>query len=143
MAPTGTTNHYAEVKEGCPDQPVYDNAQENGEGVGYQQYSTDCFGLYRSFYEINTSALTGNMLIQNSTLHLKETYGADAGCGNQWSVGLNYTIGINSNTTWNGQPSTISGLGQQNVATAWGSCGPKMSPSTSRVPSPSTWAPAT
>ncbi|WP_145902899.1 ricin-type beta-trefoil lectin domain protein [Kitasatospora viridis] len=122
-APTGTTNHYTEVKEGCATQGLYDNAQENGEGVGYQQYDSNCFGLYRSYYEINTSALTSNMVIQNSKLYLAETYGADHTCSDTWGIGLNLTGGISGGTSWNNQPATVTGEGQQNIATAYGSCG--------------------
>lgn len=120
VAPTGTTNHYAEIKEGCPDQALYDNAQEHGEGIGYQHYPGGCDGLYRSFYEINTSALTGNMQIQNSKLYLTETSGADQDTTGKdtWGVGLNYTIGINGGTTWTHQPPAIASLGQQYILPA-------------------------
>ncbi|WP_145902896.1 ricin-type beta-trefoil lectin domain protein [Kitasatospora viridis] len=122
-APTGTTNHYTEVKEGCAGQGLYDNAQENGEGVGYQQYDSNCFGIYRSYYEMNTSALTTNMVIQSSQLHLAETYGADHTCSDTWGIGLNLTGGISGGTSWNNQPGTVTGEGTQNIGPVYGSCG--------------------
>ncbi|GAB2705221.1 hypothetical protein GCM10010442_24980 [Kitasatospora kifunensis] len=120
VAPTGLTNHYAEVKEGCPNQVMYDNPQDNGEGIGYQQYGSGCIGLYRSYYDMNTSSLNSSMIITNSTLNLKETYGADDGCQTAWGIGLNFTGAINNGTTWQAQPNIISGLGQTTVKSATG-----------------------
>ncbi|WP_181442251.1 ricin-type beta-trefoil lectin domain protein [Streptomyces tateyamensis] len=123
VAPGGQTNNYAEVKQGCASQVVFNNAQENGEGIGYQQYSSDCFGMYRSFYEMDTSRLNSGMTIVKSMLDLTETYGADHMCGHTAPVTLNFTGAINNGTNWNNQPGVLQTLGQQDVATAYGSCG--------------------
>ncbi|MFE0461867.1 ricin-type beta-trefoil lectin domain protein [Kitasatospora sp. NPDC058965] len=120
---TGGTNHYTEVKEGCAGQALYDQAQTNGEGIGYQQYDSNCFGLYRTYYEMDTSYFNSSMSVQQATLNLTETYGADHGCGNQWGIGLNLTGGINGSTSWGSQPGYVDGFGTQNVATAASGCG--------------------
>ncbi|MFI9276298.1 DNRLRE domain-containing protein, partial [Kitasatospora sp. NPDC052896] len=121
---SGGTNHFTEVKSGCPSYTgLYDSNQENGEGIGYQQFDSNCFGLYRSYYEMDTSYLNSSMTILKSTLYLTETYGADHGCNNTWGIGLNLTGGINSGTTWNSQPGTVAGLGQTTVKSAYAGCG--------------------
>ncbi|MFE0459946.1 ricin-type beta-trefoil lectin domain protein [Kitasatospora sp. NPDC058965] len=123
VAPGGGTNHYLEVKEGCAGQSLYDNAQENGEGVGYQQYDSNCFGLYRSFYEMDTSFFNSSMIITKSTMTLAETYGADHGCNNTWGIGLRLTGGIANGTNWNTQPGQVQDLGQTTVKSAYSGCG--------------------
>ncbi|WP_157537960.1 ricin-type beta-trefoil lectin domain protein [Kitasatospora azatica] len=120
---TGGTNHYTEVKEGCPSQALYDQAQTNGEAIGYQQYDSNCFGLYRTYYEFDTSYTNSSMVIQNSTAYFTETYGADHGCSNTWGVGLNLTGGIGGGTTWASQPGYVAGYGAQDVPSAAAGCG--------------------
>ncbi|MFE0464736.1 ricin-type beta-trefoil lectin domain protein [Kitasatospora sp. NPDC058965] len=123
VAPGGGTNHYLEVKEGCAGQSLYDNAQENGEGVGYQQYDSNCFGLYRSFYEMDTSFFNSSTIVVKSTLTLAETYGADHGCPNTWGIGLRLTGGIANGTNWGSQPGQVQDLGQTTVKSAYFGCG--------------------
>lgn len=114
---TGGTNHYTQVKEGCPTQKLYDQAQTNGEGIGFQQYDSDCYGIYRSFYEFDISYLNSRMVISNSTLYFTETYGADKGCNNTWPVTLKLTGAINKDTVWPG-PGEVSTIGSQSVKSA-------------------------
>ncbi|WP_282205346.1 LamG-like jellyroll fold domain-containing protein [Kitasatospora fiedleri] len=114
---TGGTNHYVQVKEGCPSEKTYDKAQENGEGAGYQQYSSTCFGLYRSFYEFNTGNLSPNMVVSKSTMTLYSTHGADANCNATWPATLKLTGGIDANTVWPG-PGVVSTIGTQQVKSA-------------------------
>ncbi|MFE1322960.1 hypothetical protein ACFW6T_35690, partial [Kitasatospora phosalacinea] len=113
----GGTNHFTEVKEGCPSQQLYDNGQDNGEGAGYQQYSSSCFGLYRAFYEFNISNLDSRMVISKSTLYFTETHGGDADCSHTLPVTLKLTGGINSNTAWPG-PGVVSTIGTQTPKSA-------------------------
>ncbi|MFI1063837.1 ricin-type beta-trefoil lectin domain protein [Streptomyces spororaveus] len=115
---TSGTGHYVVAQEGCPGATTYDKAQDWGEGVGYQQYSSSCFGMQESFFEINTSALTPQMVIQKSTLYLTETYGADHGCSNTWPLTLKHTHDINSGTNWNSRPGVIATIGTQQIASA-------------------------
>ncbi|MEV0415385.1 LamG-like jellyroll fold domain-containing protein [Streptomyces sp. NPDC050448] len=115
---TSGTGHYVVAQEGCPGANTYDTAQDWGEGVGYQQYSSSCFGMQESFFEINTSALTPQMVIQKSTLYLTETYGADHGCSNTWPLTLKHTNGINSGTNWNNRPGAIATIGTQQLSSA-------------------------
>ncbi|MFD4242869.1 ricin-type beta-trefoil lectin domain protein [Streptomyces sp. NPDC058525] len=121
------TGHYAQTMEGCPNSSTYDSPQDWGEGVGYQQYTANCFGMEESYFEINTSALSPEMVISSSTLYLTETYGADHGCSNEWPVTLKWTHGISSSTTWRTRPAPISNLGTRSVSSASpvSSCGYK------------------
>ncbi|MFI6003981.1 ricin-type beta-trefoil lectin domain protein [Streptomyces sp. NPDC051366] len=112
------TGHYVVAQEGCPGATTFDKAQDWGEGVGYQQYSSNCYGMQESFFEMNTSALTPQMVIQQSTLYLTETYGADHGCSNTWPLTLKHTNGINSGTNWNNRPGAISTIGTQQISSA-------------------------
>ncbi|MEU3466003.1 LamG-like jellyroll fold domain-containing protein [Streptomyces sp. NPDC006733] len=118
------TNHFAEAQEGCPSAPQWDTPQKyGGEGIGYQHFSSTCFGLERSFFELNTSNLHSNMVISKSTLVLAEVDGADGGCSNTWPVTLYPTADINTpqfvnKLTWNNQPGVGGALGTQNVASA-------------------------
>ncbi|MFI1455890.1 ricin-type beta-trefoil lectin domain protein [Streptomyces roseus] len=115
---TSGTGHYVVAQEGCPGANTYDTAQDWGEGVGYQQYTSNCFGMQESFFEINTSALTPQMVIQKSTLYLTETYGADHGCSNTWPLTLKHTNGINSGTNWNKRPAAIATIATQQISSA-------------------------
>ncbi|MFD7730989.1 LamG-like jellyroll fold domain-containing protein [Kitasatospora phosalacinea] len=114
---TGGTNHYVQVKEGCASEKTFDKAQDNGEGIGYQQYSSTCYGLYRSFYEFNTSNLNARMVISKSTMSLYSTHGADQGCNNTWPATLKLTGGINGDTVWPG-PGVVSTIATTQVSSA-------------------------
>jgi hypothetical protein len=98
------TGGYTEATEGCPDAKLYNTPQDNGEGVGYQQYASNCFGLERSYFAINTSSLDSSMVFDSATLHLTETYGADHGCSNTWPLTVKATGAISASTSWNNQP---------------------------------------
>ncbi|WP_177246457.1 ricin-type beta-trefoil lectin domain protein [Actinacidiphila alni] len=117
------TSHYTEVAEGCPNAQLYDDPQDNGEGVGYQQYASNCFGLERSYYTLNTSSLDSKMVISSATLYLTETYGADHGCSNTWPVTLKETDTIGGSTDWNHQPGVHSTIGTKDVKSAASGCG--------------------
>ncbi|WP_035842076.1 ricin-type beta-trefoil lectin domain protein [Kitasatospora azatica] len=123
VAPTAGTSHFTEVRESCSDN-IYDKAQTNGEGVGYQHYDT-CSGLYRSFFQLDTSALNGSMQIMSSKLYFTETYGADHDCTNgSWPVSLALTGAMNpNNNAWGAQPGVTTNIGSQNVLTAAAGCG--------------------
>ncbi|MEV4615565.1 ricin-type beta-trefoil lectin domain protein [Kitasatospora sp. NPDC049258] len=101
---TSKKSHFVTVKEGCAGQSSYDDAQDNGEGVGYQHWQ-DCFGLNRAYYEINIGNLTKSMVISKSVVHLTSTYGASFDCDNETPVKLATVTGISGSTTWNHQPS--------------------------------------
>ncbi|KQV11645.1 hypothetical protein ASE03_14110 [Kitasatospora sp. Root187] len=111
---TGGTNHYTQVKEGCPTTPTYDQAQENGEGIGFQQYSSQCYGLYRSFFEFDISYLNSRMVISSSTLTFTETHGGDKNCYAPLPVTLKLTGAINGNTVWPG-PGEVATIGSTTV----------------------------
>jgi hypothetical protein len=106
---TSHTGHYTETQEGCPDATNYDTPQTNGEGAGYQQYSSTCFGLEESFYQMDISGLSSAMDISHAQLNLTETYGADAGCDNTWPVTVKATGGISSSTDWSHRPTPTTG----------------------------------
>ncbi|RPE27970.1 LamG-like jellyroll fold domain-containing protein [Kitasatospora cineracea] len=113
----GVTNHYVQVKEGCPSEKTFDIAQENGEGVGYQQYSSRCFGLYRSFYEFDISNLNARMVVSKSTMSLYSTHGADADCSATWPATLQLTGSITKDTVWPG-PSASATIATTQVESA-------------------------
>lgn len=127
---TDTTGHYTVVQEGCSDARNYDIPQDNGEGVGYQHYASNCFGLQRSYYEINTSNLDARMQFTTVTLHLTETYGSDHGCSDTWPVTLKAVNSItpptsttNAPTDWNHQPGVTATLATAQVKSAAATCG--------------------
>ncbi|WP_329175605.1 LamG-like jellyroll fold domain-containing protein [Streptomyces sp. NBC_01477] len=120
---TDATGHYTVIQEGCPGASNYDSSQDNGEGVGYQQFASNCFGLERSYYEINTSNLDARMQFSTVTLHLTETYGSDHGCSNTWPVTLKSVNSISSATDWNHQPSGAATVATAEVKSAAASCG--------------------
>ncbi|WP_371497546.1 ricin-type beta-trefoil lectin domain protein [Kitasatospora sp. NBC_00374] len=107
---TNGTSHYATVREGCPGQGAYDVAQDNGEGAGYQHWN-DCQGLYRSFYQIDTSNLTADMVVSRSEFHLTETYGASFDCNHQAPVSLATVSELYSDVTWNHNQPWVAGDG--------------------------------
>ncbi|GLW70492.1 hypothetical protein Kpho02_27910 [Kitasatospora phosalacinea] len=121
---TGGTNHFTEVKKGCPSQQLYDNGQDNGEGTGYQQYWSDCYGLYRAFYEFNIGNLDSRTVVSKSTLYFTETHGGDANCSHTLPVTLKLTGAINRDTLWPG-PGVVSTIGTQTPksANAYAGCG--------------------
>ncbi|MER0445315.1 RICIN domain-containing protein [Streptomyces sp. Edi4] len=120
---TGQTGHFVAAQQGCSGATTYDKPQDNGQGVGYQQYSSNCFGMQESYYEINTRYLYNTMVVSKSTLYLTETYGADHGCDNTWPVTLKETGTISSGTSWNNRPGVAATLGTQYVKSAASNCG--------------------
>ncbi|MFE2724033.1 ricin-type beta-trefoil lectin domain protein [Kitasatospora sp. NPDC059327] len=109
--PTGPmgTNHFAQVMEGCANIPQYDVPQTNGQGVGYQKYQLDyCFGLERSYYEFNTSAMNNRMVVNEAKLYLTETYAANNNCDATAPVTAKWMReGISDGTDWNHQPQNV------------------------------------
>lgn len=120
---TDTTGHYTVVQEGCPGASNYDKPQDNGEGVGYQQYASNCFGLERSYYEINTSNLDARMQFTAVTLHLTETYGADHSCTATWPLTLKAVNPISTATDWDNQPGVTATVSTAQVKSAAAGCG--------------------
>jgi hypothetical protein len=116
------TEGYVETQQGCPTYLTYNVAQTNGEGIGYQNSpGTACEGLYRSFWQLNTSNLNSSMVISSATLLTAETFGSDLTCSHTWPATLKWTDGIGSSTDWSTQPGVISTIGTANPKTAW--CG--------------------
>jgi Concanavalin A-like lectin/glucanases superfamily len=116
------TSGYVETQQGCPSYHTWDVAQTNGEGIGDQNYpGSACEGLYRSFYQINTSNLNSSMVVSSATLLTAETYGSDQSCSHTWPVTVSWTGGINSSTDWSNQPAAISSIQTMWPKTAW--CG--------------------
>ncbi|AWZ04602.1 hypothetical protein DRB96_02775 [Streptomyces sp. ICC1] len=122
---TSGTGHFVVAQQGCETATTYDKPQTNGEGVGYQQYSSTCFGMQESFFEINTSALSPQMVISKSTLYLTETYGADHGCSNTWPITVKQTDRIHSGTNWRNRPGVIATVDTQQISSAYFDCGYK------------------
>ncbi|KOV14812.1 hypothetical protein ADK60_28200 [Streptomyces sp. XY431] len=106
---TSKKSHFITVKEGCAGQSPYDDAQDNGEGVGYQRWQ-DCFGLNRAYFELNIANLDKKMVISKSVVHLTSTYGASFDCDNESDIRLATVTGISGSTTWTHQP-TVTGDG--------------------------------
>lgn len=116
------TEGYVETQQGCPAYLTYNVAQTNGEGIGYQNApGTACQGIYRSFYQINTTNLNSSMVVSKATLLTAETYGSDLTCSHTWPVTLKWTGGIGSSTDWDNQPGVQTALGTEDPKTAW--CG--------------------
>ncbi len=116
------TGNYVEVKQGCPTQRLWDDPQTNGEGTGYQNApGTACQGLYRTYYQINTTNLNSSMQVSQATLLTQETYGSDQTCSHSWPVTAEWTTGIWSGIDWGNQPSPLSWSETQWPKTAW--CG--------------------
>jgi len=88
------TEGYVETKQGCPTQTLYNVPQTNGLGIGYQNSpNSACEGLYRSFYQINTSNINSSMVVSSATLLTAETFGSDLDCSHTWPVTLNWGVG--------------------------------------------------
>lgn len=138
---TSGTGHFVVAQEGCSGATTYDKAQDYGEGVGYQHFSSNCYGMQESFFEINTSALSPQMVISKSTLYLTETYGADHGCSNTWPLTVKHTDRINSGTNWGHRPSVVSTIGTQDISSAYFDCGYKYAnfDITSRIQQLASW----
>jgi hypothetical protein len=116
------TEGYVETQQGCPTYQTYNVAQTNGEGVGYQNSpGSACQGIYRSFYQINTTNVNSSMVVSSATLLTAETYGSDLTCSDTWPVTLKWTGSINSGTDWDNQPGVQSTLSTESPKTAW--CG--------------------
>jgi hypothetical protein len=102
------TNGYTEVKSACPGTTFWNNTDEYGKGVGYQDYMTDCDNssstLYRAFYQIDTTGLDPSMHVQNATLDTLESFGADFGCKDTTTLYMHWTAAISKNTDWTNQP---------------------------------------
>jgi hypothetical protein len=105
------TEGYAEAKQDCSSDPTYNVPQTNGEGIGYQNSpGSTCEGLYRSYWQINTTNLNSSMVVSSATLLTAETYGSDLSCSDTWPATLKWTGGIGSGTEWNSQPGVIETL---------------------------------
>jgi len=116
------TEGYVETKQGCPTQTLYNVPQTNGLGIGYQNSpNTACEGLYRSFWQINTSNLNSSMDVESATLLTAETYGSDLTCSDTWPATLKWTNGIGTGTSWNNQPGVQQTLSTESPKSAW--CG--------------------
>jgi Concanavalin A-like lectin/glucanases superfamily len=123
------TGGYTETQHGtnsdgtdCGNNKLWDKAQTNGEGIGYQNSpGSYCQGIYHAFYQLNTTNLNSSMVVSKATLLTAETYGSDLTCSHTWPVTLKWTDSINSATDGNSEPGVIATLGTQYPKTAW--CG--------------------
>ncbi|WP_405493071.1 LamG-like jellyroll fold domain-containing protein [Streptomyces sp. NBC_00096] len=109
---SGKSGHYTEVysSSSCSNSPQYDKPQSGGEGVGYQRWGGACgSGMERSFYGIDTSGLSSQMVISNALITVNSTYAASWDCSKDQPITLHTTGSINSGTTWNNQPGTNDG----------------------------------
>ena len=112
---------YAETQQGCPTYENFNSSSVTTEGIGYQDYSDACQGLYRSFYQLKTTNLNSSMVISSSKLLLQEVYGADEDCSDTWPVTLKWTAGIGAATAWSLQPAVQSTIATASPKSAW--CG--------------------
>ncbi|MFJ5550631.1 LamG-like jellyroll fold domain-containing protein [Streptomyces sp. NPDC093225] len=106
------SGHYTEVysNSSCANSPQYDKPQSGGEGVGYQRWGGACgSGMERSFYGLDTSGLSSQMVISNALITVNSTYAASWDCSKDQPITLHTTGAINSGTTWNNQPGTNDG----------------------------------
>ena len=104
----------------CADNKLWDDPQTNGEGIGYQnQPGSYCQGVYRSYYQLNTTNLNSSMVVSSATLLTVETYGSDLDCSHTWPVTLKWTDSISSSTDGNNEPTVISTLGTEDPVSAW------------------------
>jgi hypothetical protein len=119
------TEGYAETKQGCPTDPTYNVAQQYGEGLGNQNYpDSTCEGLYRSYFQINTSNVNSSMDVLGAQLDLVETFGSDQNCtSDTWPMTLYWTGSVHSSTNWTAQPALQQSapVGSVNVKSAF--CG--------------------
>jgi hypothetical protein len=116
------TAGYVEVQQGCPTYNTWDTAETNGEGTGYQNDpGSACEGMYRSFFQLNTTNLNSTMVVSSATLLTTETYGSDQTCSHTWPVTAEWTGGIQDGTDWDNQPAIQSSIQTMWPKTAW--CG--------------------
>ncbi len=93
-------------------------------GVGYQNYpGTTCQGIYRSYYQINTTNLNSSMHVSSATLLLAEQWASDLNCSHTWPVTLKWTDGIGSSTDGNNQPGVVSTIQTMYPKSAAAGCG--------------------
>jgi hypothetical protein len=122
ISPTASdTEGYAEAQQGCPDTENYNSSSVTTEGIGWQDYSSSCYGLYRSFFQLNTTNLNSAMDVTSATLETQEVYGADEDCSDTWPVTLDWTAGIGAATDWSHQPAVESTIATASPKSAW--CG--------------------
>jgi hypothetical protein len=123
--PTSSTIGYTEVRQGSCQSPLWNVPQTNGEAVGLEDYNDDSCGdniIYRTYYAFNPSSLFANMIVQNSTFFLDETYGSDHSCTDTWPVS-DYTLTAGSgklpgpSTVWSNRPAQTM-LGTRNLKSA-------------------------
>ncbi|MFF2348439.1 ricin-type beta-trefoil lectin domain protein [Kitasatospora sp. NPDC058115] len=110
--PMGTT-HFAQVMSAaeCANVSTYDKPQTRGQGVGYQHYERpNCYGMERSYFELDTSAVTSQMYIDEAHMYFSESYAAAHNCNATAPVWLKWTGGIDAATTWNHQPQILRGI---------------------------------
>ncbi|PBC69777.1 ricin-type beta-trefoil lectin protein [Streptomyces sp. TLI_235] len=122
-APTMGTSHFAQVMQGCPGSPKYDDAQPNGEGVGFQHYVSNCYGFERSYYEFGTGALTKDMYIDSARAYFTQSYSAAWSCSHTAPVTLKWTGRIDGTTSWNNRPGERWTGETKSIASVAGSCG--------------------
>ncbi|MBV2154936.1 RICIN domain-containing protein, partial [Kitasatospora sp. SUK 42] len=122
-SPMGTS-HFTEVQQGCPGSPQYDIAQDNGQGVGYQHYKSNCYGMERAYYELNTGAVGPGMYIDSAKMVFTETYAARGDCNITAPVTLKWMRdGIGNGTDWNHQPSVYQDIATERPKGASSPCG--------------------
>ena len=106
-SPSGR-QHYAQVQgaSACRTFTYYDNVSQPG--VGQNDFDS-CIGAFRSFYQVDTSALNPNFVITSSTLKINEVFSAWNSCGQgSESIAVKWTSKIFSGINWNDQPTVDS-----------------------------------
>ena len=118
-------NAFVEVQKACTGATNYsqpqtepgDGSAYTGNGIGYNWWNT-CIGVYRSFYEFDTSSLiatltaadhntpSANLWVQTATLDAWVPYSADWGCTDHWPAYLDWSGPIKPSTNWTTQPGT-------------------------------------
>ena len=113
-ASSGTAG-YVETQSGtgsdgsdCGYTKNWNNASTAPLGIGYQNYpGSTCQGIYRSYYQINTTNLNSSMHVSSATLLTAEQWASDLNCSHTWPVQLNWTVGIDQNTDGHNQPRVL------------------------------------
>lgn len=102
----------------------WNNASTAPIGIGNQNFpGTTCQGIYRSYFQINTSNRNSSMHVSRATLLTAETWASDLTCSHTWPVTLKWTGPIGPNTDANAQPGVTATLATMNPKSAATGCG--------------------
>jgi Concanavalin A-like lectin/glucanases superfamily len=125
------TSGYVETQSGygsdgsdCGYYKNWNNSSTAPLGIGFQNYpGTTCQGVYRSYYQINTTNLNSSMHVSSATLLTAEQWGSDLTCSHTWPVTLKWTGGIGSGTDGHNQPGVVSTIQTMSPKSAASGCG--------------------